>query len=154
MDETNSQIDSFLVDMVHTKEDVSILKNEIDLLLSSLYKKDDLDKVLNEQVRGSTASFFPKEIATMDRPQIESQLKLLQKRIFNLEEFSLTLAHEPTHAFLTELTGIIRGVLGNLIVLDITVNPRIVGGAVVSYRGKFLDYSLKHKLKLMLTTQK
>lgn len=72
----------------------------------------------------------------------------------------VTLAFEPNSTFSNKINEVISSLLGHKIILDFEVNPQIVAGIALEYKGKFADYSymekttdfLKERLGNFLTT--
>ena len=64
----------------------------------------------------------------------------------SLQILSLTLAFEPHENTLSKLWSWASQNVSKDVILDISVNPRLIAGATVSWGGKYKDYSQKSKL--------
>ncbi|HET9946440.1 MAG TPA: F0F1 ATP synthase subunit delta [Patescibacteria group bacterium] len=70
-------------------------------------------------------------------------LKTILSQIKTLPIVSLTLAIEPTHHMIDAISQAIN----QPSLIDIDVNPSLIGGAIVAYQGKYSDKSLKKTLE-------
>jgi F0F1-type ATP synthase delta subunit len=67
----------------------------------------------------------------------------IQEKISSLPTVSLTLAFEPKEKTLKSLSDWFPLNINQQVLLDIKVDPEIIAGASISYKGKFLDFSVK-----------
>lgn len=74
-------------------------------------------------------------------------LKVLDKQIRELETVNITLAVEPTISIFDLIYDYLKEKLKKQFLVGINIDKNIIGGAVFVYRGKYLDYSIKEKLK-------
>lgn len=132
---------------VRTKEDAISLANEIDLLIEALYGQDGkFEEILGSSVK----NWFAGEIkqvfqdVSIDKAKY---LKDLKVKLSSLKELKLTVALEPTETGLDRIHSWIIENIGEEVVLDISKNPAILGGAVVIYKGNYRNYSLRKKLE-------
>lgn len=110
-----------LSEIATTKEALSF-GEEIDVLINSMYKIDDKTGLSEEFLRN------------------------LKTKIAGLRPIKLTLAFEPDGEFIKRLFAWVRQNIGDSVVLDFSVNPEILGGALVEWQGKYFDLSLKNSL--------
>lgn len=73
-------------------------------------------------------------------------LQQLIEELKKLQVIGVTVAFEPSDHFIAKLNNEISAAAGQKVVLDISVDPKIVGGLVIEYQGKYRDYSLKSKV--------
>jgi F0F1-type ATP synthase delta subunit len=115
-----------------TKDQVDILKHEIDILLNSKYqsKKEEL-------VREST-------LLELESRRVKDSQKALENwklEIENLRVLRLIIASEPTRANILAYGAWVKKTLGPDVILDISVNENLVAGAQIVWNGKYRDYS-------------
>jgi len=67
--------------------------------------------------------------------------------VHGLQVVDLTCAITPTYAFLTRLGENLKKKFGAKTILRVAVDSSVVGGAIVSYKGRYVDLSLKKKLE-------
>lgn len=139
----NSNPYSEIVDKLRTREDLELLKEEIQLLLVSIYQPGEggFEKVLKRSVRSWVASSVLEGLLKTGLTQ-EKYLKGLEEKVAQLRELKLTLSFQPTEEFVDELNAWVIEHLGAGIILDIKVDQKILGGAIITYEGKYRDYSL------------
>jgi len=104
--------------------------------LATLRTKDDVDALL-----GEIDAYRDSLYKTKGKVQIPPELDKLEETVKKLEVVQLTLAYEPS----PQDIEVFFKAAGKI--LDISKDARILGGAVVSYQGKYSDYSLKKKLE-------
>jgi len=115
-----------------TKDQVDILKQEIDILMNSKYqsKRDEL-------VRESTLQELEKRNGDLENWKLE---------IENLCVLGLTVATEPTRSNIVAYGAWVKKNLGQNIILDISVNPNLIAGAQIVWNGKYKDYAYVQRL--------
>ncbi len=128
---------------VRTLEEVNELALELDLLLTSIYESGErgFDSVLKHKVRSWVALNIATEVAGSKLSK-EAYLKQLKATLEQLAKVDMTIAFEPTDAFIDEILHFLRGVLGESVVIDLKVDKSLLGGVLVSYKGKYKDFSL------------
>ena len=137
---------SALISKIRTVDEKEKLSQEVGLLLDSLYKEkgNGFYTSLKSQVRLWVSEIINSEAQQggADIDKIEAYLKDIQKRLDALEVVTLTLSFEPTDATIDKFTKVIRGGRENTI-LDFSYDPAVLGGAIVSFKGEYRDFSLK-----------
>lgn len=138
---------------VHTTLDRDELKKIIVLLLASLFQEkksfqEQLEGVVGISWKARLTDFFAKEgVALSDRARIEEKLTRLQKMLESLPVVRLTLAFDPpTHA-IEAIASWLQATIRKPVVLDITQDHTILGGARIEFEGRYLDGSLRSKLE-------
>ena len=58
----------------------------------------------------------------------------------------LKIAFSPSSEFLEEINQWFEKELSVKVILDLTINPKIVGGAIIEYQGNWRDFSLRKKI--------
>lgn len=88
--------------------------------------------------------FFLEEIA--QKKFEEEGIAELEKKLLALPEIKLEIAFSPNDSFLEKISQWLEKELGQKVILDITVNPKVVAGAIIEYQGFFRDFSLAKNL--------
>lgn len=137
-----------LFDHIRTTDEAAVFLNEIDILRNSLYqsKPQAFEEVLHTKVRASVAAVLQELFATESKEPLLQQLKQL---IEAAPIARLTIAIEPSDSFLTTITRLCRRSAPNALV-SLTVDHRIVGGAIIEIGGKYWDQSVRKKLQATL----
>lgn len=139
---------SKIFEIIQTKEDLNLLLDEIDLLKAGLYqaKIDSFESALNNSVRVSTASVIREELVE-SKSDPKKYLEGLQEFLKNVTEIKIQVAYEPTARGLSAIREWVAKNIAEFVVLDLYYNPNIVGGAAISFKGKYYDGTLSKKLQ-------
>jgi len=94
--------------------------------------------------------FFLEEIG---QKKIEKDEKIseLEKKLWSLPEIRLEIAFSPDDDFLNRVSQWLEKELGKKIILDLTINPRVVAGAIIEYQGNWRDFSLAKKIDKLIS---
>lgn len=141
-----------LIDLTQTTEDVVKLDEEIDLLLQSIYHvdKDMLEDTLKKMVRIRVAMeirSLVKQTTTSKKEEIKTLFSNMYRTICALPILQLTLAFEPSEAVIGNISRWARQNLAAGILLDLSLDRSVLGGAIIVYHGKFYDLTLRKKLQ-------
>ncbi len=141
-----------LIELTKTTDDVVILDQEIGLLLQSLFHFDKrkFEEILENQIRIRVALEIRKLLQTnihMSKEEIKALLSTGYKTICALPILRLTLAFEPSELVINNISYWARNNLEKGILIDLSLDSSLLGGAIIMYKGKFYDYSLRIKLK-------
>lgn len=71
----------------------------------------------------------------------------LDKEIAKLSTLTICLTFEPDDATLSNLGAFARKMFGHLLILDIKLDPRLIAGAALIWKGVYKDYSLRAKIE-------
>ncbi len=143
-----------ILSKIATKKDLSLFKSEIEILISSLYKyqEDGLENALNSEVRSWVAEEIRKNLKNHDK--VEEYLKSIIKDTESIDFINITLAYEPSQASLEKISSWVKTNIGEKILLDIEYDPSLLGGAKISYKGRYLDATLKRQIESYFDTQR
>lgn len=138
---------SEILSNIHTTTDVQMLREEVERLTVSFYKTKDgtFEEVLEKNVRGWVSSELKNLFAAegAERPEV---LKSLMEELNGLTPLKLTLGFEPSQSAIGKIYDWLKQNVGENVVLDIGHNPTILAGAIVDFRGKYGDFSLRKRL--------
>lgn len=128
--------------LVRTVEDQYLLEEEIRHLTAAIFDKkgNNLEITLTSKVRARFAALFRQGMSAETTPEV--YLQGLATSLEKMRPLKLTLAFEPTDSFIDRLHFFAIRNIGTDIVLDITTDPTIGGGAVISFLGEYRDFSL------------
>lgn len=135
---------------VKTRDEVTDLLSVIDSISENLFKVNktiDVPQKYEELFAQSGIDLSVLEgKVSPKRNEFEDELLKLREEVAALKPVSVTLAFEPTSEFIDRLTGWFSGSGFKDIMLDISVEPLIVGGIVLDYGGFHTDLSLASTL--------
>ncbi len=133
---------------ITTKEDLYEFIDLLDTLVENAFKKGSSFSKTLDKASGQKFSAAIKRIGNGKSPeQIQDILNKLKQEAEKVNFLSLTIAIEPSEELLTSLSKWAEKNFDNKVIFDITVNPDIVGGAIVTYKGNYRDESLKKTLE-------
>lgn len=141
-----------LIRLTQTTEDVVKLDEEIDSLLQSIYHvdkhmfEDTLEKMVRIRVAMEIRDLVQQGTSSK-KEEIRSLLSDAYRIICALPILQLTLAFEPSEAVIGNISRWARKNLISGILLDLSLDKSILGGAIIMFHGKFYDFSLRKKLK-------
>lgn len=137
-------MDEEILAKIQTTQSAIVFRDEIELLLKSLYKgSDEFTSVLKTKVRVSLSEYIKKIISEKD-VNIEQLLKNLLNNIKEIPSVRLILAYEPSEDAIDRFYSFIAGACQRNVLLDIGYAPDIIGGAIIIYQGKYRDFSFKY----------
>lgn len=84
---------------------------------------------------------------------IQKFLRSLQDQIKALPEVRVRLAINPTDDLLRAIAKSFDTFTGGKVVLSYSVDPLLLGGVVIEWNGRYLDYSLKKRLSELVHAQ-
>ncbi len=140
-----------LIDLTKTTEDLAGLGDEIDVITQSLYHVElyKLEDALSQFVRIRVAKEIRKLIqanSLSGKDEIKQFFADAYRTISGLPILRLTLAFEPSESVINTLSYWVRTNLDSGILLDLSMDRSILGGAIIVYSGKFYDFSLRKNL--------
>jgi len=137
---------SELLNTLLTTEDRELLRVELDLLKDSVFKlkENNFADVLKHKVRSNVAAIIEKEIRTTEQ-EPEKYLNDVLKQLDTAAILQLTIAFEPTQANLEHIAQEATTLLGQPALLQITIKPDVMGGAVIIWNGHYHDATLQKK---------
>ncbi len=108
-----------------------------------------LDEIIAKQSQSESFSLpdalFTREEYKLVKELVKdfSDLKNLRKQVFEVPVFSLQIAFIPTKQFILKIINSIQESNHDPLLVDIIVNPGIIGGVVIEFKGMYADKSLK-----------
>jgi len=115
-------------------------------MYSNILKKvttvSERDKLLADIEAGRVREWFAAEV----EGNKEEFLNGLRKELEVLKVMRLELAYRPSAEDAAFYHDWVLGNLGEGILLDFFLEPEVIAGAVISFEGKYFDYSVKRKL--------
>ena len=143
-----------LVEMIRTTEDLQQFEIETDILIQSMYHINAglFEKVLKESVRYTIAREIRKLLNNNPTPSKEEVKGILTEILGILQKLPVLqfiLAYEPTEMNIISFSRMARDQIDNGVLLSISYDRSLIGGAVIIYKGKYFDLSLRQKLKEM-----
>lgn len=129
---------SSILGQIHTTADRDTLLEGLEALLANLYSK----KAESESLE------IPPELereyqAASDKKEF---LKALTRELSNLKTLRITTSLRLNRGILENISKWIKTNVDPNLILEIEVDPSIIGGMVIEYKGIYKDYSLSRRL--------
>ena len=148
---------NLLLKNIYTKEDLISLKQEISEIQKMIFSQSGLlsEKAKNvatkELLEFILSAEGKGEIYFNPNEQFEF-LENLKRKLDSLPVLKMVLAFSPPPATIERISQFLENELGRKIILDLTCNPEIIGGAILEYEGKYINLSLAKNLEKILKT--
>lgn len=118
--------------------------DELDKLNSNLFiEKGEIYDTTFKGISYSFKSYIEKvlQITNSTAANLKEIIAELKTEAPNIHQVKFVLAFEPSESFIDILSLWVQSNLGENIILNYEVNTDIIGGVIIIYKGKYLDYS-------------
>jgi len=131
-----------------TKEELNLILKKIEALKNSLYEQPEIPIKKKFEKFNLDKILFPKnDIDNLTLDRIEDFLEKKKKSLENIPQVVIEIAFEPNLDFILKLKNWFLQKIKKSLILDIKINPKIIGGAKIYYEGKYFDWSLEKRIK-------
>ena len=143
---------SDILEIIHTRDEAKEFLKSLDELLQELYKQSvDIEAILNNsfshEKKEKILKLLPKySIDVASSQQLQKFFAELKVTMQQIPVVTLTIAFDPKTSFIKILSSWITMHLKIQAFIDVSVNTQVVGGAIITYKGKYKDYTLKKVL--------
>jgi len=156
-----------------TKEDLIFFLEEINLVQRLIFKNTNIP--LSEKVKENRDEDFGKEdeekkvpsfnfafaqlIEELEKKKIISKnpeenrifFENFKKYLQNLPQIKIEMAFRPKKEFVNKISLWLEKEIKQRAVLDLIFNPEIVGGAIIEYQGRQINFSLAKKIDELIS---
>lgn len=140
-----------------TKENLLFYINQINLLQGIVFKK--VKTPLSARTEGKVDEKLINYIQELERkemlPHSPNQqlafLEELKKYLLTISQVRIEIAFTPSENFIFKIAEWLKKNLHQKMILDLAINPRIVGGAIIEYQGKYCNFSLVKKINQLIS---
>lgn len=146
----NSTNDVF--NSIYSISELQLFYKEIDHIVSGLFSDSSpvssvLENSLSPEKKEVVMQYLEQNHVDMNNPVlIQESLLKLKSEGNKIPVVNLTLAFEPTQAILKNINLWFLRRTQKKVLLNITLERSILGGAFISYDGRYKDYTVKTKL--------
>lgn len=145
----------FVADRERLIDEIEMVKREI----FAVNTTESLEKALKNILPNSRATdffvFLGRHMNNVyDGHIVEEILSSLRERAVDMEVVHLRLATEISRQEATELREILVHRLGKQILIDVQIEPSLLGGLKLEYGGVYRDFSLSALIKNMLERER
>lgn len=135
---------SQLLQKLRTKEDLDILRGELDTLESALYQTNiKYEDVLKNDIRNWVTELILKE---SDKEDLKEYIRNVKQALNSIPVLSASVSFEPSESFIEKISYWLKANVDKMIVVDFLLNTASLGGIQLSYKGKYLDLSLRKQI--------
>lgn len=142
-----------MLSSIYTLNQLTNILSDAQVLRRALMKstKPDWSKLSNE-LNPDTTSLLVPVLKKASNPL--SELDSLIESLNNHQVVEVTTAIELDNDLTTQVGTFLKKQLGDTTVFSNVVNPRLVGGAQISFQGRFRDYSLASAMQSFFQSTK
>lgn len=141
-----------IADRIITKEDLIFFIEEINSLQGFIFK--DTKIPLSERAKNYARDGFVEYIKILEErgllpgtpDQQLSFFKSLRDFLEQIPQLKLEIAFSPSENFPAMIRQWFWENNKQKVIIDLTINPNIVGGAVIEYKGQYANFSLLEKM--------
>lgn len=141
-----------LSEFIKTKSQATDFSAKLDALNESIFKVGfDLETALSGYFSLDKKDKFLKlcrdnNVNIKSPSDLKAFFEKLQDKVREIKIINLTLAFEPNDKTLKKFIQWFQVNMQKEVLFEIEVDPRLVAGAVITYNGKYQDYSLRKKV--------
>jgi F0F1-type ATP synthase delta subunit len=142
-----------LSEKIITEEDLVFFLDQLSILRRFLFLQTQI--LLSERLKNKIDEKLRKEIEKLEKERILSSspeeqfsfFKELENFLLKIPKVKLEIAFEPSEEFISKVKEWFKEKIKKRVILDISVNPKIVGGAKIEFQGKWKDFSLEKEIE-------
>lgn len=147
--EPTTTIPRLVPEYIRTSEEAALLDEELAELEKKLYTSSviSLEKLLGD-ARASTSALLTQSLKGETAPTRDVLLKTinsLQEQLTSLPVVQITIAREPSNNTIDIIAAWFASNVGELL-LTIFVNPKLIAGIQIAFKGRYKDLSLVTKI--------
>jgi len=140
-----------------TKEDLIFFIDQINLAEQFLFKDKNIP--LTDKIKGRVSKDFEELIEKLEKENVITRdveksrifFENLKNYLLKIPQIKIEIAFKPSRNFVEKISLWLEKNFGGKMIVDLYFNPEIVGGAIVEYKGKHLNYSLAKKIDELIS---
>lgn len=138
--------------MIKTLQEKEELKNYLEELIETLFMKKGSFENKFKNIPMPYSQIIKGELnqqkITMDNTDdMKNMLENLTEKLQTMQELNLTIAFTPSKSALESIYSWVKKNMGDNFFLNLEINPKILGGAIISYKGLYINNSLEKQLE-------
>jgi F0F1-type ATP synthase delta subunit len=148
-----NQFDGILKTLI-LKEDAEQFKDSIDQAIDLLFQskvafEDALGDIFSREHKKEILRLLDEQkIVTTQLTEVEAFFRDLKDRVSNIPVLQLTLAIHPSEKLLRNIQDWVEENVNMKVFMETKVNPKLIGGLMISINGYYHDYSLSKLMKM------
>jgi len=140
-----------------TKEDLIFYLEELKTLENLSFQSPEIP--LKEKAKGKVSEKILNFIENLEKegklpkgPEREKEFfKELRTQLSSLYQIRIKIAFEPKRDFLKKLSLFFEQKLQKKVILDVRIDPEIMGGIIFELEGKIFDFSIGKKIEKLIS---
>lgn len=148
-----NQFDGILKTLI-LKEDAEQFMDSIDQAIDMLFQskaafEDALGTIFSREHKKEILRLLDaQKIVTTQVTDVEAFFRDLKDRVSNIPVLQLTLAIHPSEKLLRNIQDWVEENVNMKVFMETKVNPKLIGGLMISINGYYHDYSLAKLMKM------
>lgn len=142
---------------VRTTDERGIVYTGIETLLDTLYKqKGNIAALIETEMPSAIVRPLKQELLRLSETapdSIKEYLEGLQNTLEKLQVLSIEIAYSPTEETLAVLTAWMREHIGADVIMELSVDRTLLGGARISYEGRYKEINLAFIVETVVNQQ-
>ncbi len=138
----NDKTASEILALITTEDEKDTLTSQVEELLADLYKINHSEF---EEKIGELDDKIASLIKTIPTASLPVFLVSLKEKLIGTPSVKVVLSFKPTDNFISKLNETLNALV------EVEVDPNILGGVIVESNGKHIDLSIKRKLDDVLS---
>lgn len=142
---------------IRTTDERSMVYSGIETLLDALYKrKDNVAALIETEMPSAIVRPLKQELIRLSETApdtIKDYLEELRNTLEKLEVLSIEIAFTPTEETRAVLTAWMRDHIGNNIIMELSVDHTLLGGARISFEGRYKEINLAFLVETIVRQQ-
>lgn len=142
-----------IFDPISTTQDAREVVDSLEALSESLFRKDNesVEKKIETVLPFSLADRIKQyckdnQLSLQDPTVLADFLEKLTKLLRAFPVITFYVACMPNEQYIQHLSGLVFGYCKEKVLLDIIVEKKLVGGAIIAWKGVYKDYSLRKRI--------
>jgi F0F1-type ATP synthase delta subunit len=140
-----------------TKEDLIFYLDEIGVIEKLIFQKTEIS--LSEKAKEKVSNDFLNFVQELERKNLISKdpernrafFEEFKKYLLEIPQVKIEVAFKPKREFLKKIINFFEREFQRKIILDLTINPEIIGGIVFEWKGKIFDFSLAKRIEKIIS---
>jgi hypothetical protein len=130
------------------------LINELRDIEKRLYSSEmvDIKEIIKDVSRESTYDIVLRVVGS-DPAKYQNRIAAMTQALMNIPELELVLAFEPALGLIQRIFNKVTQAVKQPLILDIHYEPFLIGGAALTYAGRYGDYSVRQKIEKLIQTE-
>jgi len=139
---------SEILSVLYTKEQAEDFMAQLDFLAGKIFNKNtNMSKLINEifaqEIKEKLELILEKNnINLSEFSSAQPFLRNLKQAVKSLPVVGLTLAFEPQEELIKKISSWLSLSLPTHTLINLSVKPEILAGAIIEYQGRYRDYSI------------